>query len=439
MSIFIDEYSYSPAAVRYDKKFPHKKLLNHISANDYNYDLLLNSFRKYLPNFLNISLNKPDLVENPCPFWNNGSFSSLDAISLYSILANTNPDVYLEIGSGNSTKFARQSILDHSLQTKIISIDPAPREQIDKICDLIIRIPAESISNEFYNSLPSSSVVFIDNSHRCFENSDVMMFFLEILPSLKKGVVIGIHDIFLPYDYPQSWIDENRHYNEQYMLASYLLGGGNDINVYFPTNYISMMDKFDQNTNYLYSKVNQPLGILTPLHGSSFWLLKRHFSADEDLQKSNAFYSSLLNKINTYLDIGNDRFHHLLRNGWSVLEHWGVWSNDHKSIISFDPHGLPEFFILKLYFRAFVSELHRTQRLSFSSNNLHLGHVTATFPDAEYSVSLKIKRDLMKSDNNNIDIFIDIPDAVCPVELGYSADPRKLGLGLYAVEFLDSI
>ena len=64
-------------------------------------------------------------------------------------------------------------------------------------------------------------MLFIDSSHRSFTNSDVTAFYLDILPRLKSGVLIHIHDVFLPYDYPPEWSD--RFYNEQYLLACVLL------------------------------------------------------------------------------------------------------------------------------------------------------------------------------------------------------------------------
>ena len=71
--------------------------------------------------------------------------------------------------------------------------------------------------------LQPGDVVFLDGSHRCFSNSDVTVAFLEVLPRLPAGVVVGIDDIYLPYDYPPDWSD--RYYSEQYVLAAWLLGG----------------------------------------------------------------------------------------------------------------------------------------------------------------------------------------------------------------------
>lgn len=80
-------------------------------------------------------------------------------------------------------------------------------------------------------------MLFFDGSHRIFENSDVTVFFLEILPRLRSGITVHIHDIFLPFDYPRVWRD--RHYSEQYLLAAYLLAGYSRIEVLLPLAYLS--------------------------------------------------------------------------------------------------------------------------------------------------------------------------------------------------------
>ena len=48
--------------------------------------------------------------------------------------------------------------------------------------------------------------------------------YLVVLPQLKPGVRIHIHDIFLPHEYLKEWvIDENRSWNEQYILQALLM------------------------------------------------------------------------------------------------------------------------------------------------------------------------------------------------------------------------
>ncbi len=180
-------------------------------------------------------------VDDPAgvePYWSNEWFSHFDAISLYTLIRMKKPKVYLEVGSGNSTKFVRRAIRDGGLSTKIVSIDPHPRAEIDQLCDVLDRRPLESLDEaEFLKYISDGDVVFIDCSHRSFQGSDVTVFFTEILPVLPAGVVYGIHDIFLPDDYPADW--RGRFYNEQYLLLAYLYGGGGGDEILFPVQYIA--------------------------------------------------------------------------------------------------------------------------------------------------------------------------------------------------------
>jgi hypothetical protein len=79
-------------------------------------------------------------------------------------------------------------------------------------------------------------VLFFDGSHHAFMSSDVVVFFLEILPRLRPGVLVHVHDIFLPYDYPDEWAD--RYYSEQYLLALALLSPGSRLEIVFPSAFI---------------------------------------------------------------------------------------------------------------------------------------------------------------------------------------------------------
>jgi hypothetical protein len=177
------------------------------------------------------------------------------------------PKLFLEVGSGNSTKFAFKAVKDNKLETKIVSIDPHPREEIDIICDSIIRSPLEEVDLKIFDQLGENDILFIDNSHRVFMNSDVTTVFLDIIPKLKKGVIIQIHDIFLPYDYPDSWIE--RYYSEQYMLASYLLANPDFFEILMPSFFISNEIELKSVFDVFWD--SEGLENI-PRHGQSFWL-----------------------------------------------------------------------------------------------------------------------------------------------------------------------
>ena len=172
--------------------------------------------------------------------------------------------IYVEIGSGNSTKFVARAIADHRLDAEIISIDPEPRAEIDALCDQVLRSPLEHCDLGVFDTLGAGDIVFADNSHQSFMNSDVTVFFCEILPRLARGVIVGIHDIFLPDDYPADWA--GRYYSEQYLLACYLLAETRRFDVVLPVHFA--------NARGLCAGVMpQPPGdSALAQSGSSFWL-----------------------------------------------------------------------------------------------------------------------------------------------------------------------
>ncbi len=165
-----------------------------------------------------ISLDAAAPIE---PYWNNQWFSALDAMALYALVASRQPARLIEVGSGNSTKFAARAIRDGGLPTRITSIDPSPRAEIDGLCDRVVREPLERVGLDLFDGLRPGDILVVDNSHRSFMNSDVTTFFLEVLPRLPPGVLVHVHDIFLPWDYPREWA--SRFYSEQYLLACWLL------------------------------------------------------------------------------------------------------------------------------------------------------------------------------------------------------------------------
>jgi predicted O-methyltransferase YrrM len=180
---------------------------------------------------------EPDERAPTAPAWVNPWFAGLDAVALYGLVATTKPKRYLEIGSGHSTKFARRAIADHRLDTTVTSIDPAPRAEIDSICDRLVRLPVEDVELNIFDELESGDILFVDNSHRVLMNSDATTVFLDVLPRLRPGVLVHFHDVFLPADYPPQWAE--RFYSEQYLLAAYLIAEWPRLEVLLPNAFVS--------------------------------------------------------------------------------------------------------------------------------------------------------------------------------------------------------
>lgn len=248
---------------------PHPEITGILDRNRTLYSDFLTRCLDYKEQLVRIHPTRNDGIN---PYWRNPMFSGIDAVSLYCALAMYRPKRYLEIGSGHSTRFARLAIRTNNLPTKITSIDPVPRADIAALVDEHIGQPLQSADLSVFHALESGDVLFIDNSHRVFMNSDVTVIFLEILPRLKDGVIVHLHDIPLPYDYPPEW--RHRFFSEQYMLAVQLLAGNSGMETFCPCAYISADEQLKHILNPLWS-APEMAGIQTG--GYSFWYRKAAF------------------------------------------------------------------------------------------------------------------------------------------------------------------
>jgi hypothetical protein len=245
---------------------PHPQLNSIIEAQQETYLTWLHRIaeEKEFPHSLKDAANE----SNPeIPAWNNGFLPGLDILALYAFIKHLKPKRYVEVGSGNSTKVAYQAIKKYSPATELISIDPYPRAEIDNLAGKVVREPYESTNYPFYELLEPGDIFFIDNSHRILPNSDATTFFLEDFPQLKPGVIVQIHDIYLPDDYPQVMCD--RFYSEQYGLAMYLLANPKRFKPIFPSWYISQQQELASKLNPLWESLDVQN---VERHGGSFWL-----------------------------------------------------------------------------------------------------------------------------------------------------------------------
>jgi hypothetical protein len=245
---------------------PHAGLYSIINEHRHEYEAILEKALTFKSYFVEIKDSKIE-TDTKKLTWNNGFLPGLDIIAIYTMLATLKPKKYVEVGSGNSTKVAYKAKTDLQLTTEIISIDPMPRAEIDTLANTVIRKPFEEIDFSFLENLEENDILFIDNSHRILPNSDAMVFFMEVLPKLKKGVMVHIHDIYLPYDYPQFMCD--RAYSEQYGLAFYLLANSKKYKPIFPCYFISEDEKLCKVLNPIWEDDNM---INVEKHGGSFWL-----------------------------------------------------------------------------------------------------------------------------------------------------------------------
>lgn len=263
--VAILDYSVKPLPLYSPETAPHKDLYEIISRNNNDYAELAKDSLTHKNGFSEITLSASDKT---LPAWENGFLPAIDTILLYTILEKFKPKKYLEIGSGNSTKLAAFCRKRENLNFSITCIDPHPRREIEKIADTWINEPIQSVSLEQFKNLGPNDIVFLDGSHVLHPNSDVMWFFMEILPVIPKGVIIHIHDIFLPYDYPQ-WVCD-RFFNEQYILAACLLNS-NNFKIICP-NYYLLTQKLAKD---VWAELWEIPSLKTvKKYGRSFWFTK---------------------------------------------------------------------------------------------------------------------------------------------------------------------
>jgi hypothetical protein len=174
----------------------------------------LPQYREALDRFTAPSKNKVDYQ------FSNGFFSSPDAEILYTVVRTYKPKRILEIGCGNSTRIIRQAIIDGALDTNLTCLDPYPRRDIVEFADtLLLSAVEDSPVLALVAELVSGDILFIDTSHEFRPANDCAYIYGVLIPRVPAGVIIHIHDIFLPYEYPETFANGDAGlWGEQYAV-----------------------------------------------------------------------------------------------------------------------------------------------------------------------------------------------------------------------------
>jgi predicted O-methyltransferase YrrM len=257
---FFIPYRYADTLPGAGNRGPYRQIDVFMKQKEPEFLNILHSLDQYSSIFSSFGQQPP-----PAPRWEQDWFPRLDAAVAYGLVRNHQPSRIIEVGSGHSTRFMMRAIQDGSLSTKFTSIDPAPRATIEALPIDVVRNTVQQAPIALFAELRKGDILFIDSSHISMPGSDVDLLFLEILPSLPSGVLVHIHDIFLPDDYPKHW--DWRGYNEQQAVAPFFLGGGYD--VIFSSAYVTsrMKAAFDASSIAM-------LPIMTGAVETSLWLRK---------------------------------------------------------------------------------------------------------------------------------------------------------------------
>ena len=161
-------------------------------------------------------------------YYNNNSFGSGDAEILYGIIRRHKPKVFLEIGSGFSTRMARLAIEkntseDPDYKCRHICVEPYEQPWLESLGLEVIRERVERLDLSLFAVLQANDILFIDSSHVVRPQGDVVCEYLSLVPTIAPGVLVHVHDIFTPRDYPEAWVLHQRMmWGEQYILESFL-------------------------------------------------------------------------------------------------------------------------------------------------------------------------------------------------------------------------
>lgn len=199
-------------------------------------------------------------------FLHNGFFQTVDAEILYCMVREHKPRRIVEIGSGNSSLLIaaalRRNQSDGAVPAAYTIIDPYPASQITPSLHevtQVVREPVQRVPLTLFESLGAGDLLFIDSTHVLRTDSDVCYEFLEVLPRVAPGVIVQIHDIFLPFEYPREWLMElQMFWNEQYLLQSFLtfndrfevIWAGRAMQAKYPDDLRRAIASYEPSTNF---------------------------------------------------------------------------------------------------------------------------------------------------------------------------------------------
>jgi hypothetical protein len=213
-----------------------------------------------------------DMPPGPPSFhWRNNFWTGLDALVQYGLVRDAKPHRVVETGCGWSSLLLAQALAaneaEGSSPAVVDQIEPYPRKELlralpshwDLHETILQRAPLS-----LFEQLGENDICFYDGSHVAKPGSDVVWFFSEVLPRLKPGVLIHVHDIFWPREYPDEWIlERGQTWNEQYVLQGFLMYNG-DFRPLVANSMVFL--EFYERLAELFA------GLSTPIGTASFWM-----------------------------------------------------------------------------------------------------------------------------------------------------------------------
>jgi hypothetical protein len=249
-----------------------------LAGIDTNDNVALNLMNDILPPYLaefreRFPINGP---VDPAGFYLiNGGYMAVDAHVYYGLIRHFKPRRIIEVGNGNSTLLAIAACAKNrgeGADTHLISIDPYPWGLFSQpgsgLNEMIVK-PIQEVPLSVFEKLEAGDIFFIDSSHVIRSGNDVHYEYLEILPRLKPGVLVHVHDISLPKPYPKVYYDNHLYWNEQYLLQAFL-AFNSAYEVVWPGNY--MMETYPENMLERFPEIKIMRASYPSSEPTAFWM-----------------------------------------------------------------------------------------------------------------------------------------------------------------------
>lgn len=201
----------------------------------------------------------------------NGMLGPMDGLVLYSMIRHFNPKKIIEVGSGYSSAImldVNNNFRNNDMDLTFIEPYPDRLKSLlrkeDYSSVTILEEKIQHVDLTIFHSLETNDILFLDTSHIVKTGSDVNFWLFNILPRLKPGVIIHIHDIFWPFEYPKEWIHQQKCYTELYLIRAFLMNN-KDYEIQLFNNYLQKRHP---------EIVEKQLPVLMNTQGGSIWLKK---------------------------------------------------------------------------------------------------------------------------------------------------------------------
>jgi hypothetical protein len=175
------------------------------------------------------------------PYYDNAAFAPADAQIYHSLIRHFLPRRVVEIGAGESTRFAAHAVALNASDghaAELTAVEPFEAAYLEELGASVIRQRVEDMGIDFFTNLEPNDFLFIDSSHLPRPGGDVPFLLLEMIPALPSEVVLHVHDVFTPHDYPTEWSRRRWFWTEQYVVEA-LLTGNPHLEVVLSVSYLT--------------------------------------------------------------------------------------------------------------------------------------------------------------------------------------------------------